>query len=643
MKKFISACLIFLLCTPIICGARPNPSFDSLLHAAVAIPDDGARLHQLNLLEEKLQEASMLQIISFDEALLATYTALKRDSNILTTRLNLGVELTDAGRYDEAHAHLFQALQLAERSQDHTKQIKVYLGLGFLYKCMGEVTRNKKDFEQAMAYYNKAQSLIGSTKTDKYIPQVLDNIAQLYDLQQEHQQAIALYKQVITLNHKSGNLRDLVNNYMNLGISYKNSRQYDGALQAYQSAQLFLDSTKGSSFSQMVLNNNLAILYHEMGNDAAGEALALRTNKEAAATGLTAVQVDMMGLLSRIYERQKRYPEALAYNRDVMRLKDTLLNKEKAGQIADMQSKYEAGKKDERITEQTEALYARKKQNRYLWAGIGLLSLAGIIIYIIQRRTIKLNARVVAQHNELQDQKAALQQANDIKDRLFSVISHDLRIPVNSLTSFTVLVDNAGLSQDKLRQYTAVLKQTLGDTAALLENLLHFAGTQMKSSKALLQPVDAGETVNEVIRLLQPSIEKKNIQVINDMLPDTMAFADPDMLSLIFRNLLSNAVKFSQKGTRVYIYAVLKDNHITCIVKDEGTGMPPDLVKSFNSAVNSTTHTYQSTTGTQQEKGTGLGLMLCKTFAGLMKGDIRVESKTGEGSAFFLTLPLPPR
>lgn len=640
MKNILSVCLFLLLCIPAICSGAPNNTFDSLLRAARAVSGDRNQLQQLKLLESRLNEASPPQVIALDEAFLAIYTRLKDDSNIVATHTNLGVELTDAGRFDQAHTHFIQGLQLADHMQYYAGQVALYAGIGFLYKCIGEVTHDTKDFEQSMTYYNQAKSLSEKHKIDKYATRILDHMAQLYDLRKEPEKAIALYKQVIVLNRKAGNLHPLAINHINMGISLKNNRQYEASLQAYHDARVLLDSLKPNAVAEVILNNNLAILYHEMGNDTASEALALRVINDAAVIGMKPAQVDMMGLLSRIYEAQRKYPQALAYTRNMMLLKDTLLNKEKAGQIADMQSKYESIEKDERIVAQTEALSSGQKQNRNLWLIIGVLTIAGVIIYIIHRRTIRLNERIVQQHTELQEQKKELQQTNEIKDRLFSVISHDLRIPVNSLTSFTVLIDNTELTQEKLIQYTNVLKQTLGDTAALLENLLHFASTQMKSSRAMLQEVNTTETVEEVIQLLQPAIERKNIQVINGMPPDTVAFADPNMLSLIFRNLLSNAIKFSHKGATVHFSAAWKDGQLSCMVKDEGIGMDPELVRVFNDPESDITLTYQSTSGTQQEKGTGLGLMLCKTFAGLMHGAIRVTSKQGEGTSFFLTLPL---
>jgi signal transduction histidine kinase len=217
------------------------------------------------------------------------------------------------------------------------------------------------------------------------------------------------------------------------------------------------------------------------------------------------------------------------------------------------------------------------------------------------------------------------------------VVSHDMRTPVNTLISFIDLLEDDAISPDKLQVYAGELKNQLTHTSVLMENLLNWASSQMKGFTPKIETVDVKNSIDETVSVLQQQAAYKNIRITNHALAGNNAAADQHMLALVIRNLVSNAIKFTPENGSVDISAFVKNNTVQISIGDSGTGMPASKVASFNDA--EYLHSLDSKRGTQGETGTGLGLMLCKTFIALMKGSISAESKEGKGSVFTVLLP----
>jgi PAS domain S-box-containing protein len=238
---------------------------------------------------------------------------------------------------------------------------------------------------------------------------------------------------------------------------------------------------------------------------------------------------------------------------------------------------------------------------------------------------------------EMQMQKYAkeLQELNATKDKFFSIIAHDLKTPFNSILGLSeVLKDEAKhLDIATIEQYSSIIHSTSSNTFRLLENLLEWARVQR--SQILFHPVSIllKNLVDEVIEFMIEKANSKMIAVIN-YIPDGMVvYADKDMLKTILRNLISNALKFTSTRGKIEIKAILKGSTTEILVLDTGTGISKDdIAKIFRIDSNF------SKDGTENEKGTGLGLLLCKEFVEKHGGKIWVESEIGKGSTFIFTL-----
>jgi signal transduction histidine kinase len=251
---------------------------------------------------------------------------------------------------------------------------------------------------------------------------------------------------------------------------------------------------------------------------------------------------------------------------------------------------------------------------------------------IIEHRTRDLTV----QNIELQSAKEETEKAIQTKDRFFSIIAHDLSSPFNTLIGFSrLLVNNRDdFSEEEMKNILSEMLKTSENTHKLLRNLLDWAMSQTGALKIEKRIIGLNGLLNEVLSTLKVTAKQKGI-IINLNIPlDTKIFADEALVSTIFRNLISNAIKFSYTNSKITI-EIVQDNSITQIsVIDSGIGIPEGNLRNIFAVDEKI-----STQGTNQEKGTGLGLVLCKEFVALNNGEISVHSTPNIGSTFVVKLP----
>lgn len=255
-----------------------------------------------------------------------------------------------------------------------------------------------------------------------------------------------------------------------------------------------------------------------------------------------------------------------------------------------------------------------------------------IIIAIARHADLMKSQKLI---NDLEDSRKKLDELNASKDRFFSILAHDLRSPVSALAVFSdQLVHNLDtLSKPELVEYLSVIHNTSKSLSELLENLLLWAGFQINRVEFKMTNFCLHEIVNSVSILFQASLQSKEIRLHNNIPSDIQVYADMEMVQTILRNLVSNAVKFTPKGGKIEILAEMDDNYIIITVKDNGIGISEsNIAKIFK------IDEQFSSIGTDGEKGTGLGLLLCQEMVKKNGGEIWVESIPGDGTSFSFTL-----
>ena len=239
--------------------------------------------------------------------------------------------------------------------------------------------------------------------------------------------------------------------------------------------------------------------------------------------------------------------------------------------------------------------------------------------------------------SKLSESEKELQRLNKSKDRIFSVVAHDLRNPVAAVTGFSeLLYENFDqFPVETQKEYLLQIVQGTQRIQNLLENLLIWARAQMKAIKYEPEVLKVKRVVNECVKELKANLDHKKVTCQVKIDYKCIVFADKAMIHTVFRNLIMNAVKFSFPGGKIWITSNTESKYCSITVSDEGIGIQPEIQDKLfdaNAAV--------STPGTTGESGSGLGLVLCKEFLEKNRGEISVESEPGNGSSFTVTLPI---
>lgn len=260
------------------------------------------------------------------------------------------------------------------------------------------------------------------------------------------------------------------------------------------------------------------------------------------------------------------------------------------------------------------------------------------VIIETQKQELMSNAaELETQKVELKEANDSLKQLNVTKDKFFSIISHDLKNPFNALIGFSELLLNNfdDFTKEKKIEFLEIIHQTAENTSSLLENLLHWSRSQTGNIYYVPKELEINSIVAETINLFESLVLKKQITIINSIGSDVVVYADDQMIKTVFRNLIANAIKYSNKGGTITLYSSVFDTETHFSVVDTGIGMDEKTLDSLFKI-----DTVESKTGTDNEMGTGLGLILCSEFINCHSGKLWAESTPGKGSTFHFSIPI---
>lgn len=336
---------------------------------------------------------------------------------------------------------------------------------------------------------------------------------------------------------------------------------------------------------------------------------------------------------------------AYYYQGRYIRLHDSIYSRRNSEQLALMQAKFEDELKEAQIELLLKDAQISQQeivsQKVWLSFSIGFLSLALIFAFVLYdnyRRIKSINRTLENKNGEIQAQAKQLSNLNITKDKLFSIIGHDLRTPVASLRALMSIIGNSTLSQEEFVSIIGKLKRRLDSVYDDLDNLLQWAQSQLKGLQARPESFDIRILAEEKIELFRETARHKKVKLINEIEEGSYALADKNHISLVLRNLLTNAIKFTPHGGSVRIQCIRKGRQFEISVSDSGIGISlADLNKLFNA------QTHFTRRGTHEEKGIGIGLLLTKEFVESNGGSIWVSSELGKGSTFTFAIKCDPK
>lgn len=514
--------------------------------------------------------------------------------------LSLARTFIDLKNYSQAREYLKRAHALTTESDQPRL-------LADVYREESMLQTETQSYDSALSSSDEGIKLYNGFNDSMNISILLSRKSKVYF-------ALKQYKRSAQFNRQAILLDSLVKNRRGLGICYLQAAQNSFFTGQSDSALYFL--SKSIPLNKSLDNFNALIRAHE--------------------------------LMAAIYTAKQQPLLAIEQFKLVSQYKDSLYNTEKAGQIQEMQSLYELESKNKTIAElgeenaQQESLVHNQRLLTFVM-GIGLVLLAALIIVLFRLRNIQSRANeelqeknraIALQKEEIQAQAEFLQHLNDLKSKLFSVISHDLRGPIASLQALLELLISKRLTADEFVLFSEKLKTNLGVTQRTLENLLSWSMSQMEGIKTEMIEVNVRAMVEDSRRLLEEQANRKNIIVDNLVTDDILVCVDQNQFQLILRNLIHNAIKFSKANQHVVVSASKDKQYCHLKVADAGIGMNQDEINLI------TDSEYFTKVGTQQEKGTGLGLLLCKEFVKRNGGMLNIHSEEGEGTEVTISIPL---
>lgn len=601
---------------------------------------DTVRVRLLNEISRKSFPKDVTRTEQYAREALKLSDSLHFKTGAMWATRNLALAENIKGNLEKQTDLTISALKLADELNDRH-------AVGVLNTDMGNILVEQNQPRQALRYQKKALRIKQALGQPAEIARTLNSIGSSYIRLNKPDSALHFLleseKIKLSLNDHAG----LAITYENIGHIYTQKQQYGIALPYFEiSEQYYEEADNVNGLVKAHLNIGFAktmLRRYEEAEHHLAEAVQLNTNLGNVKN--TLIYHQHMATLD---SARGNYAGALAHYKQFSTMNEEMFSVEKTKFIANTKEKYESEKKqhENKLLRKEQQLHlATIKQQRIfvIFCAMLLLGLFVItaVLYLMYRRQQELysqlnhrNTQVQEQNKIIMEQNAELEGGNQVKDKIFSVISHDLRSPLAILEGLLFLLRDDKMSEEQFRIFSHELWRDMKNTAYMMDNLLQWASSQMKGIHVTPDDFDISTILNSEFELLQSLAKQKEITLTHELRRPVMVYADPDMIRLVLRNLISNAIKFTPVNGRVNINYVLMPDKIELIVQDNGQGIAiTDQPKVFSNI-------YYSTSGTRNEKGCGLGLPLSKDFIERNNGSIWFHSISGKGTSFHFTLPL---
>ncbi|WP_157491540.1 tetratricopeptide repeat protein [Maribacter thermophilus] len=581
--------------------------------------------------------------------------------------INLGSYFSDTGKQEEAITHFKEALSISESIGDYdillraknflaieyeyddqyAKAIKQYLDgieiakqhqldtwLSTFYVNTSNHYHDQKEYEQAIHFLTKAKELNVKAGNDKVTAVTMANLVSAYIELGDLKKASENIGESIRLLEELGLREWLTYAYELKANIYLKKEQYGSALSWFKKSEKIHDSIAQIRY-KIPLFNDMAKTYLGLRDYEKSETYALRALEFAKELNNIEGKAKSIKILYDIKKETEDPIQALAYLEAYKRVEDTINKRKNEKELRILKSKLEFDQEKERYLVESEKKVTQQKA--YFYSALFIILTFGIIIFILRRNNKiqdQLNQRLKTQKRELQRKEKDLRASNNTKSRLFSIIAHDLRGPINSFKTLFDLIGTGEIGKDEFMGFMPKIRDDINSIAFTLNNLLSWGQTQMNGMVTRHQMTNLRALVNENVHLLSDISEQKSITLYNEVDQSIRAWCDTNQIDIVIRNLMSNAIKFTPKHGSVTIGANEKEDFWEIYVKDTGIGMSQEALSKIFDAQ----ETF-STFGTNQEKGTGIGLVLCKEMVEKNDGTVWVESTLNEGSCFYFSIP----
>ncbi|BAX81535.1 tetratricopeptide repeat-containing sensor histidine kinase [Labilibaculum antarcticum] len=545
---------------------------------------------------------SLIGIDKYKLSLSSYFTSLNirntlGDSLLISASLNnIGNVYFQMGDYSNALDYYNQSLVLKENANS-------LVGVAIMLNNIANVYHKLDDGAKALSSYFKALEIIGAEKEVVWKSILLENIGQLYLDRGEISKCLIYYHRALLESEKRGDRISISSVKSSLAIAYLKNEEYGVALGLFEEA--------------------------------------LEIAKEI---GVLRLEQDCYYYMSGLYEKKNNYEKSIIYFKKYDKIREKINKQNSSKEIAEIQAKFQLEKIDseneilkQRNTIQKLEIDKQKTRNILLFS-LAVLVLSLVIYSNYISRFRKRHNKILTEKNRIISEKNnSLTSLNAMKDKFLSIVAHDLKNPFNAVLGFTdLLIDRYAELEDSTRQeYIEIIHKSALHGSLLLDTLLTWSRSQMGVMKYTPIIFNVNQIIKEEMEGLEDKAFAKRISLEFDERNVLLVYADSDMVRTVVRNLGNNSIKFTEERGKIIFSIEKYDGKAVVGVQDNGIGIKlEDKAKLFNLDSN------YSRPGTSNEKGTGLGLILCKDFVEKNGGEIGVESQEGIGSKFWFTLSL---
>ena len=565
---------------------------------------------------------------------IAIEDSLSLDDQKLLTYVSIARVFEVVGDYHQSAHFLEQALELNQNGRNINS-------LALILNNLGKVNAARQRMEEAFNNYQQVLTFRDEVE-EKYVADALVNLGRLFTLQKNYKEALNHHKSALAIIRRLDHRHAEAASLNEIGILYSHMNNDEKSLANHQVAldiRRELNDPEGLAQSF----NSIGGLFFKQSNFAVAISNGLAGLENARQSQSKEQIFKSYDLLSLAYKGVGDYENALTYKERSFAIQELIQDEKQERYLLETQNRYVVGKKESEIQKLDTLRFQRereiaeqKKFRNVLFVLVGLVFvIAGLlfVLYLVKRRSNNI-LRVAKQ--EVQHQNVKLQELNQTKDKFFSIISHDLKGPLNSLTSFShLLIDHTeSLSKEEIRMLATDLDKSVKNLLTLLENLLEWSRSQTGNIDFTPKAFDLRKLLDDNKNLLASQAANKKIGIVIDAPEEYHVNLHKPSINTVVRNLISNAIKFTPEGGRITIGVAADENTLKMSIADNGVGMSQEVVdKLFR------LDSKHSTRGTADEKGTGLGLILCREFIEKNGGKIYVQSSEECGSVFTFSFP----
>lgn len=579
--------------------------------------------------------------IAYLDSALTIRKKLGNETDIAECYNSIGVVYDNQGRFSTALDYYLRSLAISLKHNDTLASADNYCNIGIIMQHLELYPKALHYFDTALKIWRKYNDIQG-------ISTIYLNNGEVLMAQKKYTEAFANFNKASAIFHTLDDKEGIAFAYYDLGLYHYHTNNPDTAIR-YFNLSLSLSTKHGIKYNKTYAYLGLAMVYNQKKDYKKAYSYAMLAQSTANNLGSANVRADACLQLSKALAGLGKFENAYQQNQIYNSLKDSVKSNDIVQKLSAYNLEYDFAKSQLEYKRQHQAqivAYKAKIEEQrkaiIIYVIFGLLTGTIAIVYYnakrkqtrINRMLTEKNAEVIDQKNNLNTQAEKLNDLNSLKDRLIAILAHDLRAPLSTLRGLFNLIVDKEITRE---EFTEMVPQAFGkleSTSDFLDTLLFWINIQVDDAGQHIKSFPLSTVVDQELSILDDQFNRKQISIINKVNSTDTVLADPNSIRIVVHNFLTNAIKFSPTGGTIAISSKAAiDNHSVLTVQDEGLGMSPAMLDSlFKGQVT-------STRGTDNEIGTGMGLLFCKELIETYNGKIWAESEEGNGAKLCFALP----